>query len=108
MKNLAACILSFLSLVFVENARAQNWELAWEKQAGGQDMDEFTDVIEDRAGGFTVLGSTRVPGRDNHDFWLVRFNEQGDIIWAKTYGTPGDEYPSKLAQSPDGSYPGNP
>jgi hypothetical protein len=40
----------------------------------------------------------------DQDFWLVRFNTNGDILWMKVLGTQSQDYPSSMAQLPDGSY----
>ena len=99
-------LIFFLLPVFCFQPKltAQNWEIDWEKQLGGQGMDQFTDVIEDIDGGFTVLGSTIAEGNNNQDFWLVRFNNQGEVLWSKTYGSPMNEFPYRLIQDPDKGY----
>lgn len=83
---------------------SQNWQVLWEKQLGNSKMDYFTDVIADVNSGYTVLGSTIPRAKKSYDFWLVRFNEKGDTIWTKTFGTDLPEIPKKLLQTPDGSY----
>lgn len=100
--NLPAIIL-LVSGMF-QLSVAQNWQIAWEKQLGSTDMDQFADVIENRSGGYTVLGSTKPEGLDNLDFWLVKFDPEGEVLWSKTFGTPLNEYPSRLVQSSDGNY----
>lgn len=83
---------------------SQNWQVSWDKQLGNSKMDYFTDVITDISGGYTVLGATIPRSKKSYDFWLVRYNEKGDTIWTKTYGTDLTEIPKKLLQTPDGSY----
>ncbi len=91
------CLFSFV-------VYGQNWQIAWEKQLGNSKMDYFTDVITDVNGGFTVLGSTIPKAKNSYDLWLIRFNDKGDTIWTKTFGTDLNEKPKKILQTPDGSY----
>mgnify|MGYP000474701850 FL=1 len=95
------------ALVFISSylfGYGQMWEIEWEKQMGNSKMDMFADVIEDFNDGFTVLGSTQTEDRKDQDFWLVRFDEDGNTLWSKTYGTPNHDFPLKLAQFPEGGY----
>lgn len=95
-------LLVFVGLTFA--GISQSMELEWEKQMGTSKMDMFIDVIEDLNGGFTVLGSTHLKGNDDQDFWLIRFNANGDTLWSKIVGTQNQDYPSSLVQLADGSY----
>ena len=92
----------FYSLGF--KGLSQNLEIAWEKQIGTPNSDFFTDVIEDLQGGFTVTGSVRSPDNSDLDFWIVRFEQNGDILWQKYYGTPDNDYSYCIAQFPEGDY----
>lgn len=99
--------LIVLTIVFIASnfyGYGQKWEIEWEKQMGGAKMDMFADVIEDFNGGFTVLGSTQTEGRNDQDFWLVRFDTAGNTIWSKTYGTLNHDFPLRLAQFTEGGY----
>ena len=101
-------LLSYIQVLFLIVTSfigsAQSLKLEWEKQLGTSKMDMFIDVIEDVNGGFTVLGSTYLKNKLDQDFWLVRFNTAGDTLWMKVLGTQSQDYPSSLAQLPDGSY----
>lgn len=100
LRILSIVFLCFFSFVIY----GQNWQAAWEKQLGNSQMDYFTDVITDINGGFTVLGSTIPKTKKSYDFWLVRFKDNGDTIWTKTFGTDLFDIPKKILQTADGSY----
>jgi hypothetical protein len=102
--NLKAIFLTFIFLVFLFSGSAQMWEVEWEKQMGTSKRDMFIDVIEDVNGGFTVLGSTASEAKTDLDFWLIRFDVDGDTVWVKSIGTEKNDHPSSLAQFPDGGY----
>ena len=97
-------LITLLFFVFIYSVDAQEWKVTWEKQLGNQQMNYFTDVIEDQNGGYTVLGSLNQNQQSLYDFWLVRFNESGDTIWSKTFGTNSNDFPEKLLQDADGGY----
>ncbi len=96
--------LAVFSLMFPDLINGQAWQIAWNKQFGNNKMDYFTDVVEDINGGFAVLGSTLPAGHKSYEFWLLRFNENGDTIWTKTLGTDFDDFPKKIIQDADGGY----
>jgi len=39
-----------------------------------------------------------------NDFWLVKIEPTGNIIWEKTYGTSGDEVLSDMQVTSDGGF----
>lgn len=94
-------ILLLLSLTI--SGLSQTFDLSWEKQSGLRGIDFYTDVIEDRNEGYTVLGSKKT--KDNSlDLWIVRLNEDGDSTWTKTLGTEQKDIPKKIIQLSDKSY----
>ncbi|WP_297085614.1 hypothetical protein [uncultured Draconibacterium sp.] len=75
----------------------------WNKQSGAGGCDFYTDVIEDANGGYTVCGALHIAGQ-SLDFQLIRFAENGDVLWTKTIGTENKEIPKRLTQLSDKSY----
>lgn len=102
--NTQRVILIVLFCFQITMVYSQNWQVDWEKQLGNRKMDYFTDVIEDKNGGFTVLGSIYPEGGSSCDYWLVRYNETGDTIWTRSFGSDSLEIPKRLVQNADGSY----
>jgi hypothetical protein len=96
----AAIVFIFLQT----SALGQNWEIEWEKKMGTQNMDVFTDVIQNDEGGFTVIGTTFPEGKQDIDFWLVKFGADGELVWSKTMGTGNNDFPLSLEQCGDGGY----
>ena len=39
-----------------------------------------------------------------YDYWVIRINEDGDIIWDRTLGSSGDDWINSIALSKDGGY----
>ncbi|HKI89612.1 MAG TPA: hypothetical protein VKA38_11335 [Draconibacterium sp.] len=95
---------AFLFILFHISALGQNWDIEWEKKMGTQNLDVFTDVIQNNESGFTVIGTTFPEGKQDMDFWLIKFSAAGDLVWSKTMGTANNDFPSSLEQCNDGGY----
>ena len=96
--------VAFVFVFFQFSALCQNWEIEWEKKMGTQNLDVFTDVIQNSDGGFMVIGTTFPEGKQDMDFWLVNFSSTGEVSWSKTMGTTNNDFPSSLEQCPDDGY----
>lgn len=103
MKITQFIVTAFFSLVFL-SVSGQTWDIAWNKQFDNQQYSYFKDVIENKNGGYTVLGSVYSPANTSFDLLLVHFNKNGDTLWSKISGTAYADFPQKLIQAPDGGY----
>ncbi len=93
---------AIFALIFIPGVlSAQSWNIEWEQNLKKSNFDTFTDVVEGTDGMVTILGSTIPPGKADMDIWLVRMNAAGQLLWAKTYGTENNDYPSRLMLLPD-------
>ena len=102
MKLIHILLINFL-IGFTITTSSQTTGLLWENYSQVKGMDFYSDVLEDKNEGYTVLGSRNI--KDNSlDFWLIRFNENGDMLWTKTLGTENKDIPKKIIQLTDKSY----
>lgn len=83
----------------------------WDKTYGGTARDELFDMLELPDGAGFLLGCHSKSGRgfektDDHrgeqDFWLLKIDPLGNLIWDKTYGGEGREQFHDMAFAPDG------
>ncbi len=58
----------------------------WMRDIGGKEKDYATAVAATPDGGAIVAGATRSFGRGSYDFFVVRLDQNGKILWSKTYG----------------------
>ncbi len=80
-----------------------NGNILWQKTYGGS-QDEFGFVQPVDGGGFFLAADTQSFGAGDHDLWLLRLDNNGGIVWQKTFGgSQKDELASALAQ-PDGTF----
>ncbi len=79
-----------------------NGDTAWTKSIGSTYDDYAEDIVATADGGFVVVGgySTSV---HNEDVMVVKFNNNGDIAWQKTYGGSSYDRADAVTVYPDGS-----
>ncbi|MBN4052270.1 MAG: hypothetical protein COC01_04550 [Bacteroidetes bacterium] len=84
--------------------------LEWQKPLGGTSIEDATDVIETSEGNFVVIGRSysldgQVTGNaGGYDYWIVKLNPNGDIIWQKALGGTYEETPYSIIEGSDGNY----
>ncbi len=86
-------------------------ELDWAKSYGGSGEDTAQAVIKTLDGGYAVLGFSNsndgnlaVKNSNVNDYWLLKLDGNGNIIWNKTYGGSKDDRGQSLVQTLDGGY----
>lgn len=76
----------------------------WSKKIDGPAYDDGRSVIIAPDGNFIVAGMTDGFGADGIDILVFKISPGGDILWAKTYGGPGDESAYAIRSSIPGEY----
>jgi len=84
--------------------------IIWQKCFGGTQTDEFNDFIILPDQSVVAVGITHSPDGDvsylygDRDCWLVKFDNTGNIIWEKTFGTTGYEDATTLSLTTTGNF----
>ncbi len=84
--------------------------LEWRRYFGGTNNDRAHAVVEAHTGGFVLAGFSESVDFDisnskgSYDFWVVKINTEGDLLWEKSYGGSGIEVSYDIAQTTDGAY----
>ncbi len=63
----------------------------WTSRYGGAAGDYINSIYEDSQGDIWGCGSTSSWGNGLSDFWLMRFDSNGILLWDTTFGTPQNE-----------------
>lgn len=79
-------------------------EILWEKSIGGTYYEWIEDIVYVPNEGYILLAITNSFGAGKNDFWMLKMNEDGDILWQKTYGGAEVEQPAKVIITDDGGY----
>jgi glycine cleavage system H lipoate-binding protein len=91
---------------------AANGATQWEKVLGGVEWDIAKSVIEvkspvsseSNANPVLVFGSTSSTDNGDSDFWLLKLDRQGQLLWQKKYGDSAEEKGQVVLNSADGGY----
>lgn len=85
-------------------------ELWWKTMGGSQD-EEVVQLADAGGGAFYILGITtssdgavQSGNKGKHDIWLIKSDTAGNILWEKTYGSPGTDIPVGIYVYQDKSF----
>jgi hypothetical protein len=63
-----------------------NFSVNWIKYYGGPNFDDGTDMIQNTDGTLMMCGSKSTSSANIEDFYLIKTDSNGNVIWEKTYG----------------------
>jgi len=106
-------IFSLILIYFNNSLYSQTSQIPatqWNKNYGGSSAETLPDISLTSDGGYILAGSSisnngNVTG--NHglsDFWIVKTNAVGDILWQKSLGGSGSDQAKSVRQTSDGGY----
>lgn len=78
--------------------------LLWARSIGGSGTDTAKGVAPADGGGVIIGGTTDSSGAGGEDAFAARLTEDGDLVWARTYGGTGDDGGRALLKRPGGGY----
>jgi hypothetical protein len=84
--------------------------LLWQKSLGGSAEDIATCIRQTTDGGYVLSGYSSsndfdVSGNQGvSDYWIVRLDGAGNIIWQKSYGGTDWEVAHKIEETTDGGF----
>ena len=81
-----------------------NGDLEWDKTFGGSSLDLAFSVQQISDGGYIIVGKTVSKGAGGEDAWVLRLNQDGNLVWDKTFGGSEDDGASSIQQTVDGGY----
>jgi hypothetical protein len=76
----------------------------WARTYGGTNNDHGRSVQVTRDGGYIIAGTTHSFGEGIQDFYLLKTDSLGNLLWTKTYGGTSDDRASSVRQTTDGGY----
>lgn len=83
-------------------------EIQWDQTFGGTEKDHLITLVQMADGGYYLAGfsnshSMVFEDRDS-DFWIVRTDEKGNMIWEKKYGSKGTDILATFTILEDGGF----
>lgn len=85
-------------------------ELLWRGYFGGSNNDRSHAVVPSEDGGFVMAGFSESDDfdisdtRGSYDFWLVKVDDSGNLVWERSFGGSGIEISYDIANTLDGGY----
>jgi hypothetical protein len=78
--------------------------LEWHHAYGGPFEERCHALIRTADGGYVLAGFTNSFGAGGRDFWLVKTDGAGTVVWESTYGGASDDWATSLTPTADGGY----
>lgn len=84
--------------------------IEWQNCYGGSGMDNLYDIVMTPDGGYLCAGLTNstdgeVSGNHgSYDFWIVKLDASGTLIWQKCFGGSAEDYVTKIIPISDGNF----
>lgn len=109
-KNIMKSISLFFLIFLFQNFNSQGLIINWQKSFGGNGAEYGQSISKTSDGGYILAGSsnsTNIPSVTTHggrDYFLVKINSIGVIVWQKFYGGSNDEFLYDVKETPDGGY----
>jgi hypothetical protein len=76
----------------------------WDKTFGGSNWDYPSDIKQTNDNGFLITGRTYSFGAGMDDVWVLKLDQNGNVQWNKTFGTPFLDFGWEGQQTTDGGY----
>ena len=78
--------------------------IEWEKSYGGAYPENANSIIQTSEGGYIVVGETMSFGFGYYDYWILKLDSEGNIIWDNAYGGEKFERAKSVCQTSDNGY----
>jgi len=106
MKKTITLLALLLSTVAIY---AQDPNILWQRTIGGSGSDKLWSIIQTSDGGFfaggnsdsNTSGEKNEDSRGGDDYWVLRLDSDGNILWQRTFGGSGDDYLLSVQQTID-------
>jgi len=82
----------------------QEGKRVWAQTYGGEEADSLHGVTATIDGGIVTTGKTRSYGSEQTDLTVMKFDNNGKLIWHKIYGFKYYEYGNAVATTRDGGF----
>lgn len=79
-------------------------EKKWDAVIGGNMVDKAYSVAVTNEGNYVAVGSTTSSGAGQEDIYIVKVDDQGKILWEKTFGGAGSEEGWDIKQTEEGGF----
>jgi flagellar hook-basal body complex protein FliE len=88
-------------------------EIEWQKTYGGNEDDQLYAIQQTEDGGYVAGGNSNSTGaltavggsvRNGTDYWIIKMDENGDLVWSETYDFGKVDILTSLVENKDHTY----
>ncbi|MGK5092187.1 hypothetical protein WDW89_09290 [Deltaproteobacteria bacterium TL4] len=79
-------------------------KVLWEKTYGGKGTDRVLSMTPTADKGYILAGSTLSQNAKKEEAWIVRLDQDGNLLWEKSYGGNGEDIAYSIIQSRDHNF----
>ncbi|MBE9485174.1 MAG: hypothetical protein IMY74_10025, partial [Bacteroidetes bacterium] len=103
-------IFLIMICAILNSSYSQQFDIEFQQCYGGSNGEGGQDIIMLPDSSYIIFGSTASDDGDisfNHgesDFWLIKTDKFGNLLWEKTYGGSETEHEENMAVTSDGNY----
>jgi hypothetical protein len=97
-------IYALFILFGIQTLWGQPPDSLWHKTFGGDEHERAFTVMEEEDGIYLIAGATQSYGNGEYDAFLLKLDNNGEIIWEKTYGGSQDESIMSICPALYGGY----
>ena len=77
----------------------------WDKIIGEDSVyNKVNDIIRAKDGAIMIIGAKKEYNKNNYDLWIVKIDENGNILWEKRYDKRLDDKGKAIISSRDNNY----
>jgi len=76
--------------------------LVWRRSFGGKGDDVASSVSRTKDGCYIVAGWTSSKGKGASDAYVLKVNQEGGLLWERTFGGKGEDFASFAQETSDG------
>ena len=105
MKKIIFSLIFLLCSIYIY---AQNYNIVWQQCLGDETSNNYHTVTKTSDGFIQAIGLNRDIGATNYhgsaDIWVIRTDNQHNMIWEKCFGGSDADNPRKIVQVTDTSF----
>ena len=91
--------------VHQKNLGGDDYSPEWSRTYGGPLYDSpGRSIIQTGDEGYVMVGSLRFSDARGDDFWLIKTDANGNVMWNRTYDKSGSDWGDCMVQTNDGGY----
>ena len=82
--------------------------MVWQKSFGGSGIDQARKLIKTEDNNYIIVGNSFsndvdiTSNKGGSDYWIIKIDDEGDILWKKNYGGSDFDYATSIKKSKDG------